>query len=304
MARQEAHSQNDLPARSRGAPNGAIAPAAERHDSGDQVTARQNGREVSDTEHRVRQALADHLTRSPYLPPMLAQSLATDVLSVPLATQPKQVGKATASNRQGRSTAEGGDYPLGRVDQGIVAASGALRHYLISRHDLPPQLVDQMIMHGRERALTGTISSGFPRRDLERLAADLVAERRLTPTLLLRSLCLGQLQFFEAAMAALAATTVERVQAMTYEEGPDNFFKLYQLAALPLGFYRAFRATIEVILQFGRDTARGWQRDITEEIISSLVKEYEQISPEDLEHVLSQLSYRLMPPARQGEALA
>ena len=103
------------------------------------------------------------------------------------------------------ATAKGGGYPLGEVHKRIDAASSALRDYLINRHDLPAPLVEEMIMHGRERALTGAIGSGFPHQDVERLAADLVAERRLTPTLLLRSLCLGQLQFFEAAMAALAS---------------------------------------------------------------------------------------------------
>lgn len=281
--------------------NGVAWQGSRPNDAGDHVPVGLVTREPSDIEHCVRQALADHLTRSPHLPPMLAQSLATDVLSVPLGRYPEQADATSDCNARGGPAADQEKHRLSEVNHQIDAVSGALRDYLVNRRELPPALLDEMIMLGRERALTGAIDNDIPSQDLERLATDLIAEDRLTPTLLLRSLCLGKLRFFEAAMAALTATTVERVQAMTYEEGANDFFQLYELAALPNGFYRAFRATIGVILQFGRNTARGWQRDLTGEIISSLVKEYDQVSPEDLEHVLSQLSRGVRPPTVQNE---
>jgi uncharacterized protein (DUF2336 family) len=152
-------------------------------------------------------------------------------------------------------------------------------------------------MHGRERALTAALEAGPSHQELEQLASGLMAEDRLTPTLMLRCLCLGQLQLFEAAMAAMAGTTSQRVHAMLYEGGPNEFFRLYELTTLPLGFYRAFRAALDVVTQLGRDAASTWHRDVTREIIARLVKAYEQVSPEDLEHVLSQLSHRLKAAA-------
>jgi uncharacterized protein (DUF2336 family) len=265
--------------------------------SGDPATPRNGlpaakaGRaEGDETEQHVRQALAEHVLRSPHLPPSLAHGLAADIHNLPLRSEP------FATAETGRST-NGGSGGLAQIHRRIVAVSEAIRDMLIRRHGLPVPLVDEIVMHGRERALTAALEAGPSHQELEQLASGLMAEDRLTPTLMLRCLCLGQLQLFEAAMAALAGTTSQRVHAMLYEEGPNEFFRLYELTALPLGFYRAFRAALDVVTQLGRDAASTWHRDVTREIIARLVKAYEQVSPEDLAHVLSQLSHRLKAAA-------
>lgn len=243
-------------------------------------------------ERAVRDALAQHLMRSPYLPPSFAQSLAADV-----AAMPPPRGK-NAVNRAKRASVE----TLAELNDEIELVSKALREDLVKRHELPFALAEEMIMHGREKALTSALGSGFPQDQIDALAADLAARDALTPTLLLRSLCLGELGFFEAAMAALSATTPERARALIYDDGANGFFQLYELAALPLGLYRAFRATMEVILQLSREAARNWQRDFTDEIIARLVKEDDQVCPEDIEHVLSQFSRRLREMTGSAEA--
>jgi hypothetical protein len=48
---------------------------------------------------------------------------------------------------------------------------------------------------------------------------------------------------------------------------------------------------------------RDWQQASTDAIISRLVNEYEEVCPEDLEHVLSQLSRRLAESPHNGTAL-
>ncbi|MDH3475498.1 MAG: DUF2336 domain-containing protein [Rhodospirillales bacterium] len=243
-----------------------------------------------ETEQHVRQALAAHVLRSPHLPPSLARGLAADIHNLPLPSEP------FATAETGPST-NGGCGELARIHQRIVSVAEAIRDMLIRRHGLPAPLVDEIVMHGRERALTAALEASPSHQELEQLASDLMAEDRLTPTLMLRCLCLGKLQLFEAAMAALAGTTSQRVHWMLYEGGPHEFFRLYELTALPLGFYRAFRAALDVVTQLGRDAAVTWHRDVTKEIIARLVKAYEQVSPEDLEHVLSQLSHRLTAAA-------
>ena len=58
-----------------------------------------------------------------------------------------------------------------------------------------------------------------------------------------------------------------------YDDGPPGFLKLYELAHLQLGLFRAFRASVEVIQQLRHDTARHWRSDFTDQIIARLVKE-------------------------------
>lgn len=230
-------------------------------------------------EQQVRTAFSQHLSQSPYLPPKLAEALARDALSVALEDQPEHSVAEPA-----RLAAE-----VRRID----TLSDRLRDALVRRHTLPEALAEELALHGRERAVTAAIGRVRDAAELDELASELNAERAITPTLLLRSLCLGQLGFFEAAMAARAGLPVSRVRALIYEDGPRGLMTLFEQAALPFGLFRAFRATFEVIMHLSRELLEQWQSGFTEEIITRLVKEYEQVCPEGLEHVLSQLTRRL-----------
>ena len=244
-----------------------------------------------DVEGLVRQALSQHLLRSPYFPPTLARTLATDIAAARTTSGAEDSGGSSRSEDDRRNHDAGPT--LSKLWCQVKDCSAELRALLVEHHGLPAALVGELVMHGQEGALTKLMARDFPRAEVEALTKQLFEENLLTPSLLLRSLCLGELVFFESAMATLSATSVDRVHALMYDDGPSGFFKLYELAQLPLGLFRAFRATVEVILQLGRETSRHWRGDFTDEIIARLVKEYEQVCPEDLEHVLSQLSRRL-----------
>lgn len=230
-------------------------------------------------EQQVRTAFSQHLSQSPYLPPKLAQALARDALSVALRDRPEQSDPEPTG--------------LSAEVRHIDKLSDCLRDALVRRHKLPEALAEELALHGRERAVTAAIGRVREPAELAELAAELAVEHAITPTLLLRSLCLGQLGFFEAAMAARAGIPVTRVRALIYQDGPRGLMTLFEQAGLPFGLFRAFRATFEVIMHLSRELLEQWQSGFTDEIITRLVKEYEQVCPEGLEHVLSQLTRRL-----------
>ncbi len=278
------------------------------------------GHLLSDVERQLREALAEHLRRCPYLPPSLAGTLASELRSARL---PARAGWSDREGRLGKGAIAqlfqelGGEegpevavdrasrLPLTVVHHAVTRFSEALRDWLIERHSLPRELAEEMILHGRERALTGAMTAADPESEVDRLAARLADKGALTPTLLLRSLCLGHLRFYEAAMAQLAGVTRAKVRARVYDGGARGLPSLYKKTGLPSRLFRAFRAAMEVIRQLGPERAGQWRRDYTNSIIARLVSEYEQVCPEDLEHVLSQLSRGLCDdPAPLREATA
>ena len=261
-------------------PSGLAGPSA-RHGE----PPAQDGR--PDIEAAVRDSLMTHIERCPYLPTGLADALAAEVEATPLP------------DRRPNSYL-GGKAACFAMLREIEALSADLREVLVGEHQLPAPLADEITKHGRERAITVALIPGRDDEDLSILAQDLAAREALGPTLLLRALCLGHLAFFEIALATLGATTEDRVRRLLYQDGAAGFMAVYELADLPLTLYRAFRAAIETVRRHGRERATDWHPALTEEIIASLVKEYDQVCPEDIEHVLSQLSRR----ALENEAFA
>ena len=251
-----------------------------------------------DVERQVREALAEHLRRCPTLPPSLAKTLSADALSLRLPSEARPAPSSAPSDHTeaiNGTALQTPPRPLDVLQQAIYRLCGDLCRHLAERHDLPPELAGDMAMHGRERALTRAMGAADADAEIERLVASLAAEDALTPTLLLRSLSLGRLAFFGAAMARLAGDRPAEARRLIFEGGAEGFQALYERSGQPSELFRAFRAAMEVVRGLGPEPARDWRREYTNRIIARLVNEYEQVCPEDLEHVLCTLSRRLKP---------
>lgn len=255
-------------------------------------------------EQRVRNDLAEHLRRCPYLPPTLATTLANDVEQ---SVTPHGLGCGAPDNgilaeflRDLETNGSGSDttidhtyVPLHVTDRLIADLSASLRDGLIERHGLPSELADEIVMHGRERTLSRAITAAGPAAEVGLLVVGLSARHALTPTLLLRGLCLGRLHFFASALAALADVPVAEAEALIFGGSATDLLQLYEKSGLPLDLFRAFRTTIEMIDGLEPEQIESWQREYTNLIIARLVNEYDHVCPEDLEHVMSQLTRRM-----------
>jgi hypothetical protein len=291
----------DIAPKASNGPCGQARPASKG--AGD--VARDPERLPGDIEHQVREALAEHLARCPHLPPSLAQALSADALALRLPPDCDRYG--ASRRRDGDRATKGVEHQEARssldgLRKAIYGLCGELCRHLAERHGLPAELADDMALHGRERALSRVMGPADTQAEIDGLVAGLAAESLLTPTLLLRALCLGRLDFFRTAMARLAKLSFEEAAQRILEDGPRGFIALYETSGLPPRLFRAFRAALAVVRSLPPEKLRHWDRSSTNAIISRLVNEYEEVCPEDLEHVVSQLSRRHAEPARNGTA--
>lgn len=183
--------------------------------------------------------------------------------------------------------------PLRVTERLMTQVSAALRDQLIERHCFPPVIADELIMHGHERALAQVMNPGARATDIESLAKELHGEDALTPTLLLRTLCSGDLAFFVASIAVLAGIPRLNAQILIDDTGQDGFLRLYNQAGLPADLYDAFRSALMVVRDVRHNEPHGWAEEYTRRIIDSLVLTYNMLCPADLENVLAQLSRQL-----------
>jgi uncharacterized protein (DUF2336 family) len=185
--------------------------------------------------------------------------------------------------------------PLAVCEMLIARVSASLRERLVVRHRIPAVLAEELAMHGRERALAALLPNAEGPAAAE-LALHLQTRHRLTPSLVLRALCLGDLAFFESAMAVLSGVPPENAKSLLYDRGLAGFRALYQRTGLPLELFRAFRVGVAAILD-GR--LEGGRAAFTQHIIDQLVLLYEEMCPAGIEHVLAQLAHRATAPERQ-----
>ncbi len=188
------------------------------------------------------------------------------------------------------------ELPLAVTERLVSTLSETLRERLIQRHNLPDSLVADLALHGRERALSRLVTDESRVVEIESLVDRLHATGKLTPTLLLRAICVGDLHFFEAGMARMAGVPIDNARILLYDRGPLGYRGLYSKTELPSELYHAFRVAIDVVREARQeqstrmDAGLDWNRKYTDTIVDRLVREYRQVCPADVEHVLSQLA--------------
>jgi len=171
----------------------------------------------------------------------------------------------------------------------VMLVSEDLQARLIEEHAFPSTLADQLIRHGRERALAQSLLAETDAQAVDAAALRLHENGELTATLLLRSLWLGHLQFFGAGMAALARTPSDKVRETLRKNGSAALRELYAKSGLPTQLQKAFQVILEAVLQARRSDTPTSQHAQDKRIVNELVHSYRRVSPEAPDSVIFQL---------------
>lgn len=181
--------------------------------------------------------------------------------------------------------------PPSVVERLAVVVSDEYQRYLVKQHKLPLELASPIVRQARESVVVQHLagSMNFPG-DGTQLARHMWEENRLTPTMLLRALCEGQIRFFEDGLAMMAKVPSRNVATLLRDAGPFGLKALYRRAGLPPKMYRAFRAAVNVAIRKEQSEGPASRDERLRRIRESLVSGYDEVGPEELETTLYRLS--------------
>jgi uncharacterized protein (DUF2336 family) len=180
------------------------------------------------------------------------------------------------------------DLPVAVAERLVVIVSEMLQSYLVRHHELPVSLATDIVLRSRERA-TLQISLGSSDKELERLVRQMHHNQRLTPLLVLRALCLGDLAFFEMAMAVMAKVPVANARVLIHDAGANGLASLYEKAGMPTRLLSAVRVALDVVRGTEFD---GGERDYERyrsRVIARILTQFEDLEQEDLDYLLDKL---------------
>jgi uncharacterized protein (DUF2336 family) len=180
------------------------------------------------------------------------------------------------------------ELPVTIAERLVAMVSDKLQAYLVSHHELPVSLATDIVLEGRERALLH-ITLGSSAQELERLVRQMHRNRRLTPLLVLRALCLGDLAFFEAAMAAMAKVPVANARILIHDAGPNGLTSLYERAGMPPRLLPAVRVAVEVVCGTEFDGGERDRERYRSRVITRILTQFEDLPQEDLDYLLDKL---------------
>ncbi len=177
--------------------------------------------------------------------------------------------------------------PMSITERLIGVIAEDLRRELISRQELPPEIAEELARQGGERTLAQAAKAEDRSGEIRELAKRLHAKGSLTPSLMLRSLCLGDLCFFEAAMAQRAGIPISSARLILQEGGGPGFQRLYRKTGLPAELSRAFLIAVELVQEVGWSKAQTWRADYSHIMLARLASEIETNLGTDMEAVIA-----------------
>lgn len=142
-----------------------------------------------------------------------------------------------------------GGLPYSFAEKLFYKVSGNLRKQLTKKYRLNKAAVEEAENTARETVTLQFLSPWMSQQDINNLVAEMDRSGRLTDSLIIRSLCIGDVRFFEASIARRVGIGVSNAKILIADPGPLGFKALYASAKLPEAFYEC----VKVLLKLAND---------------------------------------------------
>ncbi len=185
----------------------------------------------------------------------------------------------------------------------LTMVSDNLRSELAKRHELSEDMTADLILQTRERAVV-TLSADSDGHELERLVKQLREHGRLTSSLVLRALCMGDINFFEAAMAEMVGVPVINARQLIHDTGSRGLQAAYEKAGLPRAQFPAVRAAIDVAKEMEYDGGKNDRERYSRRMLERILTQYGDLGvdfeSDDLEYLLDKMNQLPAEGVRQA----
>jgi uncharacterized protein (DUF2336 family) len=142
-----------------------------------------------------------------------------------------------------------GGLPYDFAEKLFSLVSDGLKKQLTRKYNMNKHVVEEASDASRETAVLQFLSPWMSQNEIQKLVDHMHKNKRLTDSVIIRSLCIGDLRFFETALAKLVGIPASNARLLMFDPGPLGFRALYASAQLPKDFYPAVRIMLQLALE-------------------------------------------------------
>lgn len=135
--------------------------------------------------------------------------------------------------------------------------SDRLKKQMTKRYYLSRVIVEKTESDVRENAILKFLSPWMTDEDMIALVEQMHNRGRLTNSMVLRALCLGEVTFFEAALAKRVGIPLSNARKLLRDTGESGFSSVYRASKLPQEYSEAARIFLKLVREeYQRNTHR------------------------------------------------
>jgi uncharacterized protein (DUF2336 family) len=187
------------------------------------------------------------------------------------------------------------ELPLTVAERLVTLVSDNLRTHILTHHELSANYAADLVLQAREKATVSLLDREDESTDVAALVKQLNQNHRLTPTLLMRALCMGDMAFFEAGMAERADIPVVNAYKLIHDKGDLGIKALFERCGFSASLVKIARAALKVIAETDYD---GGDHDIERfkhRMIERVLTQFEQgFDQENLDYLIAKLGNKAL----------
>lgn len=255
---------------------------------------------ISSKSPEHQQAIAGRETVSEVISEKLADTGNEDVVARLMQNDNAQISEKTFekvldqfgdSEKVNAPMAQRSELPITVTERLVSLVSDKLREHLVSHHDMSPSTATDLILASREKTMIGLLKDGTRAGELVGLIDQLHENGRLTPTIILRALCVGDIDFFETALAKGADITVSNVHMLVHDAGGNGLKQLCKKLKVPDGLVEMMRVAISVVSELEYDGNPGDRERYRDFVIQRILTHFEdRFDAENVDYLISKIS--------------
>lgn len=180
--------------------------------------------------------------------------------------------------------------PLTVSEKLISHVSDSLKQHLVKKHNISKDIIDNIILNTQERAIIN-LANCTNQQEVQILVKHLISEKRLTPTLLLRALCMGYIQFFETCLAFKASISLDNARTLVRDEGSKGLMELCKKAMIPPKYFPFFKTAVNTVQA---TIEEGIEENFSEVVIERVLTQVNNESDfgvENIDYLIDKISH-------------
>ena len=191
-----------------------------------------------------------------------------------------------------------GGLPYAFAERLFYRVSGNLKKQLTRKYRLNKAAVEEASNTTRETVTLQFLAPWMSQQDITNLVSEMDHAGRLSDSVMIRSLCIGDIRFFETAIARRVNIGVSNAKLLVADPGPLGFKALYASAKLPEAYYECVKVLLKLA---NEETQYGTYQtmDYCNRMVARIVSGGYDKTVENMDVLLTMIGRNLSPNATQ-----
>jgi uncharacterized protein (DUF2336 family) len=188
--------------------------------------------------------------------------------------------------------------PVGAVEKLINVVSSTLAEELKKKYksssapahsnvSQQSNTIQQEVEKVKETETLSMASASMSQEEVEKLISQLIAYDRLSPSIILRSLCQGNFNFFETSLARLANIPVSNARTLINDRGELGFRGVYNKSGLPEAMFPAVKLLNRVVHELRDEGEKPGSAQFANRIVERILHYSEEDPVENLSYIIA-----------------